>query len=935
MEIFECEILGSAYVRPFRGPAVVNSLCGSSLRRPLQSRFHRRLDDTPRARLVSGGVVGGFSVVLALAGPARASKPVVGPAAYVGWPSVAEPKLSDDGRYAAYSIVEEGIENGQRCALVATGKPWRTEFKGAQCLGFTGDSRQAVVRADHGITIVRLGTSSRETIPALDSVTLSAHAKSNWLVYRRESAKDDVVLRNLSTNREIVFSNVPVFTLGSNGRALILQRGVTVAGMARASLVWVDLSDGKNREVWQGHSVGSLTLDETHGQLAFTENTSAENPLAVTVWSYHQGGAAHRLAGTPSLRLPADTSASGVGPFSADGSHIAVMLHRRATQEAIVRAGKVHVLNARDWRLASDRHEPRQEFTASLRISDGHFTQIEGEGDTAEWSPGSTILIRHEDGDANIGRGYWNPAALKSVYVMDDPEGVRKPVWAHSRHSGYFSRQGRYVLSYYPDERSYYSYDVASERMRNLTAQIPTSWTVFGNDNPHAADAAEGPAAWTEDDRAVLLYDAFDIWLVDPSAAKPPINLTNGFGLRHHIELRLAEEGEAIRHLAPNAHLILKAFNRDTKENGFFSKVIGEPGDPTQLTMGRYVYDLPYLGGEAPIKALHAEAYLVSRESATESRNYFFTTDFKSFTPLSDLHPERQYNWLTTELREWRLPDGSTNQGVLYKPEDFDPTKKYPVIFYYYEILSDHLHKFEIPAPASGQMDIPTFVSHGYLVFTPDIHYTIGHPMQSALNAVQSAAQYLSRFSWVDSTKLGLQGHSFGGIETDYIVTHSHLFAAANAASGIADFVSGYDSLMGDGGGGSGESMQVGYELTQMRIGATLWERPDLYIENSAIFHADQVTTPLLLMHTTNDGICLLSQAEELFVALRRLGKKAWMLQYDDSNHSVWGAPADDFSIRLLQFFDYYLKGAPPPKWMTEDLRTRRQGNDSALDLDT
>jgi dipeptidyl aminopeptidase/acylaminoacyl peptidase len=376
---------------------------------------------------------------------------------------------------------------------------------------------------------------------------------------------------------------------------------------------------------------------------------------------------------------------------------------------------------------------------------------------------------------------------------------------------------------------------------------------------------------------------------------------------------------------------MLTAFSHDSQESGFFSKRIDEKGDPLLLTMGPYNYQIIAVADVDSARSGGTSAYLVSRESVSDSRNLLVTTNFKTFAAVSDVHPERNYNWLTAELMKWTLPDGSSNLGVLYKPENFDPTKKYPVIFYYYEILSNELYKYKVPAPASGRMDIPTFVSNGYLVFTPDIHYKVGHPMMSAVDAVDSAAEYLATKPWADGSKFGLQGISFGGIETNYIVAHSHLFAAANAASGIADFDSGYDSIAGN-----GSSLQVMYEWTQMRIGATLWQRPDLYLENSAVMHADDVTTPLLIMHTDKDGVCLFPQAVEFFTALRRLGKKVWMLEYEDYDHGLpdESPAAADFTIRLSQFFDYYLKGALPPRWMTVGIPARLKRIDAGLDLD-
>lgn len=343
--------------------------------------------------------------------------------------------------------------------------------------------------------------------------------------------------------------------------------------------------------------------------------------------------------------------------------------------------------------------------------------------------------------------------------------------------------------------------------------------------------------------------------------------------------------------------------------------------------MGAYTY-----ADFTPLKARDAEVYLVRRMRATEAPNYFTTTDFKTFTRLSDLHPERGYTWYRAELHSLPMLDGRPTQGVLYKPENFDSTQRYPVIVQIYERKSDGLHAYFTPEALSGAgctINIPSYVSRGYLVFTPDIHYTLGEPGPSAVNAVVAAADYLARLPGVDAKKLGLQGCSWGGYETNYLVTHTDRFAAAVAASSVSDFISGYGSV-----GGMGNSLQGLYETGQFRMGVTLWQRPDLYIKNSPVFRADQVSTPLLLMQTTTDGITLFSQAVEFFTALRRLGKRAWLLQYDEGDHGLWGKSADDFSLRMAQFFDHYLKGAPPPKWMTRGIPAKLRGVDDGLALD-
>jgi dipeptidyl aminopeptidase/acylaminoacyl peptidase len=284
---------------------------------------------------------------------------------------------------------------------------------------------------------------------------------------------------------------------------------------------------------------------------------------------------------------------------------------------------------------------------------------------------------------------------------------------------------------------------------------------------------------------------------------------------------------------------------------------------------------------------------------------------------------------MTTELIHWKTFDGSPSDGVLYKPENFDPQKKYPVIFDYYEQRSEELNLFVSPKAAEDRINVPWFVSNGYLVCAPDIHYKKGQPGQSAYNAVVSAAKYLSKMRWVDSTKMGIQGHSFGGYETNYIVTHTKLFAAACAASGMCDLVSFYGSVPRAG------NTKYFSERDEGRMDATLWQTPDAYIRNSPIFQADKVSTPLLMMNNKNDGQVPFAQGVELFTALRRLGKKVWMLQYDGGGHSAGDTKeAVDYSTRMSQFFDHYLKGAPAPKWMTRGIPARLKGIDDGLEPD-
>jgi dipeptidyl aminopeptidase/acylaminoacyl peptidase len=213
----------------------------------------------------------------------------------------------------------------------------------------------------------------------------------------------------------------------------------------------------------------------------------------------------------------------------------------------------------------------------------------------------------------------------------------------------------------------------------------------------------------------------------------------------------------------------------------------------------------------------------------------------------------------------------------------------------------------------------------------PDIYFKTGEVGENALTYVTAAAKYLSELPFVDNSRMGIQGCSFGGYLTNYLTTHTEMFSAACSASGISNFISGYGSLAED-----GSSLQAMYEQTYFRMKATPWERPDWYIKNSPIFYLHKVSTPLLIMHTNPDGVCPFEQAIELFTGLRRLGKKAWMLEYTNGgNHGLFGKAEVDFSIRMQQFFDHYLKQKATPDWMIKIIPAGTKRIGMSLELDT
>jgi len=283
---------------------------------------------------------------------------------------------------------------------------------------------------------------------------------------------------------------------------------------------------------------------------------------------------------------------------------------------------------------------------------------------------------------------------------------------------------------------------------------------------------------------------------------------------------------------------------------------------------------------------------------------------------LSDANPQQaDYAWGSAEIVEWTSNDRVPLQGILFKPDGFDPSETYPMMVYFYERMSDGVHQYRAPTPGGSSVSVPFYVSRGYTVFIPDIPYEIGYPGESALDAVVPGVLSLVDEGFVDEDKIGVQGHSWGGYQIAYMITKTNLFAAAEAGAPVSNMTSAYGGIRWQ----SGMSRMFQYERTQSRIGGTLWEETNTYVHNSPVFFADKIQTPLLMMHNDEDGAVPWYQGIEMFVAMRRLQKPVWMLNYNGEAHGLRQEKnRKDWGIRMQQFFDHYLMDAPAPVWMEE-----------------
>lgn len=884
------------------------------------------------------------------------------------WPHVSRPCLSSYGRYLGYVIESSfgpSILGNNILVLQDTAGLWRKEFRGIANCFFSGDERTAVVYQGDTLHFVTLGgiADRKVQVRSLRSPLL---ANEQWLAYQEKDS--ELVLTNLLTGAEQRLGKVVQYMFSRRGRSLILIGKEGGESSARAEMRWMDLASGSVRRVWSGEpgeNIGGVMLDDSERQTAFVVRKNHGRQVLDELWYYRVGrlGAELNLQ-TGDSRLPAGAILNGGLVFSRNGRWLFFTLQLPKGEplaRAVADMVKVDIWSYKDRIVEPDQLLQEEQVplvTAAIEI-DIDELRIITRGQERLETPGEEVT-----GDAVIisapDTTVWNALGgafsfPRSYCVLSLADGERR--WfrkdAVRLDCLRFAPDGRWLVYYDMEKKAYYSYELGPGTLRNITYRLPVTVSSALLQGIGYLAAAP-PAGWWGADR-VLVYDRYDLWGLDLANRRPPVNITGGYGAVHRLQLRLLEDGEQIDWGKKEIYtsgdtLLFSGFGEVDKHNGFVQWVLGRKDKPIVLVMQPCLYyQTPsqqpdgnaFDHGMKPIKASRANCWLVKRQTASEAPNFFLTTDWHHCRQVSQVKPQARYNWLTAELINYRLLDGRPGQGILYKPEDFDPGRKYPVIFNFYEQLTHRLYEFPHPGYTEDDINIPWFVSRGYLVFTPDIHFEAGNSSGKtvgwwAYNAVVAAALYLGRLPYVDKRRMGLQGHSFGGLETNYLVTHSHLFAAAAEFAGPADMVSLSLSLAP--GLTTEDHVDIGQpsaEAGQWRIGATLWHRPELYLDQSAVLRADRVTTPLLMVHNKMDGAVPWRQGVEWYLALRRLGKRAWLLQYDNGYHSNLDEEAKDYTLRLTQFFGYYLKGEPPPQWMTVGVPASRKAIDSGLGLDT
>ena len=419
---------------------------------------------------------------------------------------------------------------------------------------------------------------------------------------------------------------------------------------------------------------------------------------------------------------------------------------------------------------------------------------------------------------------------------------------------------------------------------------------------------AFGVAGWTKQDEAVLLYDRFDIWEVAANGSRA-VRLTDGAAEQvRHRAVRLDPDEEWIDTTKP---VTVALFGTWSKKSGYGRWL------PATRTVERLLYDDRSIG--SLMKAADAEVYLYVTQKFDDSPDaYIAGADLKSARQVTNTNPFlSKYAWGRSEIVEFKNDRGVRLQGSLYYPAGYEPGRKYPMVVYLYEKLSDGVHRF-VPPSERDYYNASAFTSQGYLFFQPDIVFRPREPGVSVIECVEPAVRKVVSMGIADPARVGVVGHSWGGFDASYLATHSTVFAAAVAGAAITNLVSNYGNHHWTSGIAETDHIETG----QQRMEVPIYEDLQAYIRNSAVFNVHNMKTPLLLEVGDNDGTVHWHQGVELYNIARRARKDVVMLAYGGEDHGLRRkANQIDYQKRIHQWFGHYLKGEPATSWITSGLR--------------
>jgi len=894
------------------------------------------------------------------------TKPTLLPADYGKWETLGAGSLSPDGKWLAYEIRRTSGDGELRIAPVSGGKTQTVAF--CSTAAFSSDSRwlacsatvseaeQDKLRKAHKpvqtkLTTLELASGASTTMDDVQSFAFAGDGP--YLAFRkyaptpaepagnsaaaaggrggrggrggdseaeRDPAGSVMLVRNLATGVDTTFGNITNYSWQEKGSNLAMTTGVD--GRTGNSIQVFDPRSGSLRVLDNGPALfTALTWRKESSDLAALRSVKNEAYEGESYIALAWKSLGEKL--TTKVDAPQRLVSTRAPQWSEDGSTVylgnapwpaKIEVKKSDDDPATVEVWHwqdVNVISEQKLTAARDRD---RNAPAAWHLSTGKLVQLSDnvKEDVRLPRTGSRALaldgVPYEN-DAMFGRNFVD------VYKIDLDTGARGEVAEHLIPPVEFSPGGRYAMNF--REGDFWVYDLDSGTSRNLTKDSKLALTNKENDYPVSQKPAYGVAGWTKGDRSVIVYDTNDLWEVAADGSAKAKRLTDGVAedIRYRfvrISPAAGGGGRGGRGGAGNNEAIdldkpvyLSMEGRWTKKTGYAVLQAGK--------VDRAIYEDKGVRGLE--KAKDADVFTYQAGAWDDSPNFFAGADLKAARKLSETNPfASQYAWGKAELIAYQNSHGDRLQGALYYPATYEKGKQYPMIVQIYEIESNQLHNWTAPSERATY-NATVWTQHGYFVFRPDIVFKPRDPGISALDCVTSGVKAVLASGMIDAKHVGLTGHSWGGYETTFILTHSDLFAAGAVGGALTNLSSSVGEIYWNSGGPETNHVEVGQERMQV----PLYEDPTAYIRNSATFVANKLAAPLLMEVGDHDGASDWHQDIEFYNAARRAGKPCLMLVYEGENHSVaQKANQIDYHRRINAWFDHYLKGAPAEAWMTK-----------------
>ena len=713
----------------------------------------------------------------------------------------------------------------------------------------------------------------------------------------------ELLIKDLLVNTEKRIANVRQFAIAEEGFGLAYSTSVD-KGLGNG-IYWLDQNLASTPVFQQdGFGTGEMSWDRTGRQLAFTWGDLKEKPRQ----RKHGVGLAEveeKLRWQQLNHADFIVSGNSTLTFSKDGLRLFIGRQSRmlppAKKPKLDKESKLTDINAllarKDlvvWHGDDPRIKPHEikEYDNEVKRTylgvwhleeDNKYVQLT-DGQVPELHLSENARYQLASTDIPYRKMISWAGFYRDWYLVDLLTGERRLLvtQAISSEEPTLSPGGRYVVWHVRDALHWH--DVKN----NHTRQIASGFSNEDHDYPSPAPGY-GYGPWLDEDAALLLYDKFDIWKLDNTNAKLT-RLTEG--RENTTQYRIMDLDPDSDRVAVNATLLVHGVNDHDKSEGLYRLTLAD----NQLATWQH--------GDYRLKFL-----------ARAKRNTSVMLSFERYDRFPDLYlaeglwdtPEQlsrmgdqvdELDWGRSKLVYWRTPSGRQAKGVLITPPGYQGKRPLPTLVYFYRFMSQRLHQFP-QMRLNHRPNFPWFSSEGYAIFLPDIVFDIGKPGSSAVDALVSGVDALVDMGVADPKAIGLQGHSWAGYQSAFVATQTNKFAAIVSGAPVSNMTSAYTGIRL----GSGLSRQFQYEAGQSRIGRSLYNDPKAYIDNSPVFFADQIETPMVIMFGDEDEAVPWQQGIELYLAMRRLGKDVVMLQYEGEPHHLKKYPNKlDYSLKMMAF---------------------------------